>query len=239
MEVQSTMDYSKFRLLKGNRVLNKNHIESIKSSIERNNLLPINPILVTKDLFVIDGQHRLMAATQLNVPIYYMIVENDDMDSVHVLNSVKKVWTLNDYVASFAELGKSEYTYIMGLVEEYKEYKFTPINVLRLLMGKVNLPMSRAVKAGTLEIEDKPKLEQQLRWLIDFKGVFPKYLQREFISAVRVLFGNPDYDHDYFIKRLQDGSFGRLKPMINTREYLSLFEDIYNYRNQTKKIRLF
>lgn len=59
MDIYQTRDYSQFKISKRNRAVVGKQI--VKSIIEKN-LLPEKPILVTSDMHVLDGQHRLWAA---------------------------------------------------------------------------------------------------------------------------------------------------------------------------------
>ena len=59
-----------FKRVEGNRPINERYVTELKKEIERKNLLHVNPILVSDDYTVIDGQHRLAIAQDLGVPIY-------------------------------------------------------------------------------------------------------------------------------------------------------------------------
>ena len=71
-----TTDYKKFKIIQGNRALREFHVEYLKKSIMKDNLLYLNPILVNSDYYVFDGQHRLKVAEDLNLPIFYTINAN-------------------------------------------------------------------------------------------------------------------------------------------------------------------
>lgn len=46
-------------------------------SIRAIDLTPYVPIIVTKDFYIIDGQHRFVACQELGLPIYYVVVPDD------------------------------------------------------------------------------------------------------------------------------------------------------------------
>lgn len=68
-----TRDYSIFKKLPGNREVS---IESgLIDSMQSNGYLKQYPILVDSEMRIIDGQHRLIAAKELNLPVSYELVE--------------------------------------------------------------------------------------------------------------------------------------------------------------------
>jgi hypothetical protein len=71
--VYQTSDYALFHLLPENRAVYVNHVRKLVAVITQSNLLHIKPLDVMADLGVIDGQHRLAAARELGLPVYYKI----------------------------------------------------------------------------------------------------------------------------------------------------------------------
>ena len=59
MEIQQSTKYRQFKRIKGNRVLNPNHIARLKKSIERKNLLHLNPIIVNERHEIIDDTQHI------------------------------------------------------------------------------------------------------------------------------------------------------------------------------------
>jgi len=88
MEIQSTTNYSIFTSITSNREVNEAHVKALMKSIQENNLLSINPIMVNTEFGVIDGQHRLEAAERLSERIYYIVSDKVSKADISVLNSV-------------------------------------------------------------------------------------------------------------------------------------------------------
>lgn len=82
--LERTSDYSLFKLLRGNRDLNKPHMNKMKEAIESDNRLNLHPIIVNKNFEVIDGQHRLQCAKELGVDIFY--IRSEDVENKHIIN---------------------------------------------------------------------------------------------------------------------------------------------------------
>lgn len=71
-----TREYRKFKLIKGNRIVDENHVRALMKSMRNKDLLI--PIAVNSKMEVLDGQHRLEARKRLayDVPYYWT---GDDM----------------------------------------------------------------------------------------------------------------------------------------------------------------
>jgi hypothetical protein len=69
------------------------------------------PVIVIRDkagnMIVKDGQHRLMIAEMLGLPVYYIEAETDF--DIAIVNSTSKVWVLRDYAEKFAANGLTDY----------------------------------------------------------------------------------------------------------------------------------
>ncbi len=112
-------EYASFCKLK--QGLNRTQIKSIDvlkklKNIEQEGLH--SPIQVfynpsDKKFYIIDGQHRFEALVLLDLPIWFMLMEADNMvDACRQLrngnNEIKK-WMINDFISSYAVEGKKPY----------------------------------------------------------------------------------------------------------------------------------
>ncbi|NJL54137.1 ParB N-terminal domain-containing protein [bacterium] len=109
MEIKKTKDYKIFKFSPCNAVIKKEHVERVAASIKIKNMLHMRPILVNKDMEVIDGQHRLKAAQLLGLPIFYQIDDSLQDEDMGLLNSNARVWKVEDYVHHYAQRGKDHY----------------------------------------------------------------------------------------------------------------------------------
>lgn len=71
-KIESTTNYNMFKFSDRNRKPSQQHVEDLAVQIKKNNCLDVNPILIDENNYVISGQHRLLAAQKLRVPIYYI-----------------------------------------------------------------------------------------------------------------------------------------------------------------------
>ena len=84
--VYQTKDYDKFKTIKGNRNIDEPHVRSLQRSfLENGNRMDQEPMEVTDDFAILDGQHRFTGSKRLDMPVCYIIkskVKNVDSKSV-------------------------------------------------------------------------------------------------------------------------------------------------------------
>lgn len=112
-QVYRTTNLEQFKSLSGNRVVNVS--KKLRDSIREHGVA--TPIKVNKKMEVIDGQHRLAVAKELNIPIEYEFDKTGI--SVAELNSTSKSWRLGDYIHQYATLGNMEYVRLANLLKQY------------------------------------------------------------------------------------------------------------------------
>lgn len=121
--VQNTKQYDKFNLMSTNRQINRGHVELLKQSFTENgNLTMVQPILVNERHQIIDGQHRFQACKELEVPIYFTMVEGVGISHARSMNILQKNWTTIDFAYSYANEGRQAYKNFVGLVEDYPDF---------------------------------------------------------------------------------------------------------------------
>lgn len=80
MEIQKTTDYKLFKKLDGNRDVKKTN--ALVKSIREFDLTMYSPIIVSVDFRIIDGQHRFAACRELGLPIYYIVMCDNNVQGV-------------------------------------------------------------------------------------------------------------------------------------------------------------
>ena len=95
-QVIKTNDYNTFKVMPGNRPVNKLHVRRLSQSMEEKHLM--SPILVNEKMQVIDGQHRLEAQKSLKLPVFYIINKGYGKKETHMLNSNSKDWKNDDFM---------------------------------------------------------------------------------------------------------------------------------------------
>jgi len=122
--IESTLDYMKFKTLNENRPLDEGHIKKLQTSFQTFGTSLCRMIVVkTKSLssegkfeyYCIDGNHTRNALHRMNLPIQIIIVELTEdtrlnlVQTMAVLNNSNKAWSPDNYLNSYAKLDIYEY----------------------------------------------------------------------------------------------------------------------------------
>lgn len=109
--VLQSKNYSQFNLNQLNRNIDESHVLRLQKALRKDPSLTFEPILVDKNMNIVDGQHRFLALSALNKPITYMIDNNISINDASELNSNQKNWSLFDYVQFFVNKGNQNYLF--------------------------------------------------------------------------------------------------------------------------------
>lgn len=115
-QIFTTRDYSLFKFYSSNRPAE--HWKTIAESIEQRDLTPYNPIIVSKDYYIIDGQNRFMACKSLGKPIFFTVANNADDKDIALLNAKQKNWALQDYLNFYCTHGFVDYIALDKIINE-------------------------------------------------------------------------------------------------------------------------
>lgn len=232
-----TKNYGLFKFHNQNRQIKRSNIEKIKKSINKYGLM-LNPIIVTKEFYILNGQHRFLACKELGLPIVFIADKNASIDMIHIYNSGLS-WDYEDSLNFYVKSGNENYIKINNICKEFKitawsflsfYYKFTPFGFEEI---------KSIFSSGNLIIKDIEiqKANAFLIKLKDFKK-YDKYTNRSFISAFKEITEQSKYNHDRMIERF-DIAFNRTKRELDnctkTEQYIDvLTRCIYNHRLETK-----
>lgn len=145
-QIRMTTDYSIFLHVIGNREINKSNVNRLKQSINEIGLQV--PILVNEKKAIVDGQHRLQALKELNLPVTY--VQSEITKEEHIPDlQVSKVWTALDYAKRNAAQGDKECIKALDIAEEWHDLtkkKFSKINIIELLNQAFSAGLKKYLK---------------------------------------------------------------------------------------------
>lgn len=247
MEIKSTNDYEQFKLLRENREVNKTHAAKLAASIQLNNLLHVNPIIVNHSMFVIDGQHRLEAAKILSIPIHYTVIDDSEDNSALFLLQTSKQWTITDYVEYYA----TTHTDYKIFAYHKQKYRITYDSLASIYA----LFTSSKIKTGIFSIKKKIKLgifhadaidlvsaEYAMQKYLEFKDycinrkIKPAAIHTSTPASIGFccFAGFYEIDWDRFFTNLEE-RWHTLKPGKSYREHVKTYVEIYNYSVTRKK----
>lgn len=232
--IHATKDYTIFKGVTGNRKINKNHVAELTKSIAKKNMLAQNPIIVTSDMEVIDGQHRLEVAKANKFFIYYTVIDDStSLENIQMLNAYARNWKGEDYLNSFVALGRKPYVILRDIL---KDYPMSLGNAILILSNRKNNRFAE-FKRGNFKIERENYMDTVISY-----SELRKYANkrawgdREFVmSFIKVL---ETISWDELKAKLQLFGMG-LEAKRDQRDYLRQWEEVVNFRVKSNTVRLY
>ena len=235
--VYSTFDYSKFRLIFGNRELKRTKVIKLRDEMKQNNRVLSYPIIVNSNFQIIDGQHRFVALVELKLAICYVVDDTFDIKGIAKSNTMPDKWKSDNYLSAYRELGIESYDTFANFMETY-DTNFTV--TLVLFHGKFTGGLYRDFAEGKFKANN---LKRAVKWIKKVHE-FKKYIQdihkdRHFVRAILNCFLHPKYSHTRMINKMK--LRGHLMTKSTSRiDYLRQLEAMYNWHApEDKKVRFF
>ena len=256
--MQSTRDYGKFRIMFGNRPINKVTLSVVISEIR--NQGQIVPILCNEKHEVTDGQHRLEACRQLGIPVKYMVIPGLTIKDAAAANSAGKNWSTRDWIHYHAEMGSQDYKELRDWVDYCGNLGLSVVSAIHLARissannsyshfsdGTIRESSSRVkgvkrlgnagtdIRLGYWKTKDYSKSKSLLNDILLFKS-WGFYSNTHFISALIACKRDENFD----ARRLAHQAEKYPKKFYHcgkTTAFLAMFEDVYNF-GRSKRNRL-
>lgn len=232
--IKSTTEYDMFKDIMSNREVDRKHVRQLVRAIEKTNLLHLNPIIVNSNMEVVDGQHRLQAAEELQVPIYYVIDDTIDKSHIAGLNSNQKNWSMLDYVNYFAVERRPEYLQLSDIINRYP---YMPVSTILLLSSADGGRNRLGFKEGRIDMSQYQRAIEvgELVNKIRNIGVELAY-DRSFILALAAAYKVEGFNPDQLVAKIGENR-AELYKCAKTDQYINLLDVIYNKR-QHYRLRL-
>lgn len=238
-QVEKTINYETFKILEGNRKIDRYHLKKLMISIQKNNRLNLHPIIINKDCEVIDGQHRLEAAKQLNLEIFY--IKSDTINDEHLIecNANQKSWEVQNFIEYFC-VKKCLPAYIeLNLL--LKSTGLKPKALMTIILGNVTNEILDFLKTGKFIFPKNSNHKQLLDSYLNFISYvkdkrikpFSMFSNHYFSRAFRWLIKAEGFDYSLFLKKL-DLRWFDLKPQRSSEDWYKLLVSIYNFKNHSK-----
>lgn len=232
--------YDEFKLMAGNRQIDYNHVKNIKEGMRDNpHFLKVNPIVVNENGYIIDGQHRHMAARELNIPLHYIVDVGGTIEQTRKINSTQRRWTLMDFATSYADSGRKDYQTFIDLTRKFS--LVAPSIVRMYLAGGDRSNAVGNFRSGRFTVDDAPKAELYLERLTAIIKASGAKMTAPLSRAFWMLFegtvtGADAFDVDVFLRKLDNGhAVDLFKVVSSVQGNLRSIEDVYNFQSATRK----
>lgn len=239
MTILETSDYTQFKKHPANRDVDEKSIDRLAEAIQKKNLLKSHPVVVDKEFYIIDGQHRIEACKKLQIPVTFIVDETITPEDMITLNTNSKSWNMDNFLNFYVSKGKQDYI----LLDQFIHREKFPINIaLRLLNGNRNGSFYKDYKDGNYKFPNPKELEEVLLKQLQINQVInyvktktsgmKTYLDRvTFYGAMVDFFNIKSFDFDVFMTKLQY-RIDLIHACTKQGEYLRLFKEIYNWKNK-------
>jgi hypothetical protein len=249
--VRVTTDYTIFKRT-ANRKIYQSHVEKLMSSYKDDSLsMRSSPIVVSRGHHVIDGQHRLQAAKNLKMPVYYIIDDTiTTMDQVLqqiVLRNVQqKKWAIIDYVQFYAAQGMEEYIFLDDIIETYGPcfsisavFHLCQLDFKGFREGRSN----EILRAGRIKIKNKDQIQKFIQiFHCDIMGKqLPSHektllCSRNYMKALMILMENPKHrlTYELFMKKIEKNAH-MVRNVSNDLEAQNCIKEICRRRDRIDK----
>ena len=234
-----TTNYDMFSLIKGNRPIEKDRVKRLQKQIKQFGLK--NPILVTTDKGVLDGQHRLLACKNLSIPVKYILDDIHStakgiLDLIRAINKDQKNWTAVNVGNSYAQHDDLSYKRYMSLIELGVSHSFILHACSEFAKGVRGVQCSNNhFRKGELLIpENIYEMIKGLILLFKGSGIDKKIWNRQyFIRALMKLKSVKEFDTYRFIDNFERFPY-EWKDAYQTMDILRSILHVHNYRNRDK-----
>lgn len=234
-EIYSTMDYSSFKKLEGNRDVLQARKNTIMESISEIGWIR-NPIVVNEKMEIIDGQGRYEALKELQMPIEYVVAEGAKISHCIALNIKQKNWSVADYVYSYANMGSTDYVLLASLLKKFPNLNDSCVYMLAGKVASDGAP-TKKIKSGEFEMFDLPTVWERFIFTNKCMGEIGNGMGalRVWCSAFKFVYFCKSVDNDVFLEKLHKNR-AFIVPCATIKQALELLEKIYNRNSHKGKV---
>lgn len=201
--VQSTTDYDQFNLFGANRDINEAHVRRLKKSFEeQGNLTQVQPILVNERYDVVDGQHRLTAARELGVPIYFTVVPGIGIEEARQMNLLHRRWDSEAFLKTYAAEGRRPYIEFSKLKFDYPEFTFSVI--IAGVIGHQSTGNMAAFRRGEMEMFNIEETKARLDDLSELAEISSAFKSRAMAYAYLKARTVEGFDHNRLVDQVRE-----------------------------------
>lgn len=236
-EIFQTKEYSKFKFRRDNRIVNDNHVKGLIKSMRERGWEPGSYVVINEKGEVIDGQHRVKAAMEINIPINYVIEKRASFETIRNLNRNQKNWAVADHIHGYVSENNLNYVRLNNFIKTYPDLKVT--ECMMLTQNNFTSISRQEFESGKFTTRDMVKAMSWADNIMSLKPYFEGYNRSIFVRGlVKILSKKPEFKFEEFLHKIQLRP-GSIHLCGNVDQYIEMIEDIYNYkRRNNEKLNL-
>ena len=218
-----TSNYNQFKLFTSNRPINEAKVKRFIKSFNEIGYIKSMPITITSKYEIIDGQHRFKACQELDLPIYYSVIEsNVSPEKLMIeLNKNNDEWKLDSYIHHYADKGIYYYIELKNFMDKYKLNSSVSISICSLVADRGS-NTSKLIRDGVnIKLYDK---REDFYYYLKSMESLPFYTNTMFVRAL-IIFYRKSNNADK--KKLLD-KYLLISKQGDLSEYKRIFMNIVN-----------
>jgi hypothetical protein len=234
-QIKSTKDYGQFVHHEFQQTMSNTHIKKLAESMRQNGFLPSKPIQVYPTgegrLGVIDGHHRLAAASLIGIPVFYLEEQEQHKELIGVENALVRRWSMESFIRLYAGKGNKNYITLLRYVKNG-----IPISCAASLLGGQSAHSGNCTKeicTGNFRVKTTEHIDAILFFITSLESINENVKKRPYIEALSLLLFLPEFDKYTLEKRIESNPL-LIVPCSTREQALQVFEDVYNFRSRDK-----
>jgi hypothetical protein len=232
-KLESTLEYERFEMLDFNRDVKKT--KKLEASMRKWGWIPAYPCHVVKQksngkLLIKGGHHRFTVAATLNIPVLYVLCEDDA--SVFELEAASLNWSLDDYLTAYRRLGDNDYEQVY----QWQQKHDLPLSsVISMLGGEVASSSNKQCqfKAGEYAVVTTDHITAVCDVVDAIKRKVKWGSESLIVQAMSrlVMAGQADLVR---LKKKIANNPALLMKQPSLAHYMTMFEQVYNHQAKDK-----
>jgi hypothetical protein len=231
-QILATKDYGLFENNPHQRTFTMRKVKSLMEKMRENGFPPSMAISVYRHggkLIINAGHHRLAAAKELGIPVFYVTEHKWTHKELSDEGDINTSWSLRDHISNYAKEGKEDYMELLRL----QEMGLSATLAASMMRGESAGSGNANVKTGAFKIKCR---HQTFKWVAmwnEFGQRVPSLCHRSFVTAWSKCMLTPEFDQEVFLKRLRANP-DMLDRCSTEDQALNQIEDVYNYKTPRK-----
>lgn len=236
-EVFQTKNYEMFKFRNDNRSIRQYHVQELVNKMKEKGWIQGSYAVINEKNEVIDGQHRILAARTIGIPVSFTIERKTSFDTIQDLNQSQVNWSKYDHVHGWVTKQNQNYIILEGFMKRYPEFKIT--EMMMFLSNSFTSVTKETFESGRFEVRSVRVGEEWINNFRQLKPYFEKgYNKSIFVrSLIKVMSKKKEFSFDQFIHKVSIRP-GSIHLCGTVDQYVEMIENIYNFQRKGGKINL-
>lgn len=233
--IYETKDYNKFNFHPNNREIEDPHVKQLVVSMREKGWLKESNMVVNEKMTIIDGQHRLMAAMIVGIPVKYKVSVGAGISEIRELNKNQKNWTKLNHLEGFVKDKNPHYVMLDNFMKMFPSFRLTEC-LMMCKNGFTDVSKSD-FENGRFIVKDMNLARTWGHNIMKLKPYFPNgYNKSIFVRSLIKCLTKPGFVFDEFLHKVKIRP-GSIHLCGTVDQYVEMIESIYNYK-RTDKVNL-